>query len=174
MQEKRSCTLKNKRKLFFAACKSIEFNEAFLALYENFMTYKKIGLEDYDDFPAPTIDIQRDEDSLVDIFGKDKRTEFPKPESKNQNAHHIHIFDNQESFKKWKKKPQLLRSSDSILFYSAFKHEEVYYFYVLKIIKARKNPPQSGHAPFEEKDEKTLKEMLKSAKSFKEKITKKK
>jgi len=174
LQKKRSYTLKDGEKVVFSVCSSIVLGKENNALYNNFTIYKKLGIE-YKDFPAPTKEIQDIEDSLVDIFGKDKPTEFPKPESKKQNAYHVHIFDDDKSvFYKWKRKPQIRRSSNSLLFYSAFIYQKTYYFYILKITKANGDMDNDGHQPFKEKDQKSLKDMLKSAQIYKKEVTSKK
>jgi hypothetical protein len=64
----------------------------FLLIYENFIEYKAQSA-DLDNIPCPSEDPQKDFASLVDLFGKDKPNEFPKPEAKKHGLHHIHVFD---------------------------------------------------------------------------------
>ena len=109
--------------------------EGFFLIYENFIEYKTQSA-DLDNIPCPSEDTQKDFLSLVDIFGKDKPNEFPKPEAQKNGLHHIHVFDgsNDRELTKWVGKYQIQRVCDTLLFYSYFFFENKHYFYVLQFV----------------------------------------
>jgi len=107
----------------------------FLLIYENFIEYKAQSA-DLDNIPCPSEDTQKDFASLVDLFGKDKPNEFPKPEAKKHGLHHIHVFDgsHDRELTTWVGKYQIQRVCDTLLFYSYFLFEDKHYFYVLQFV----------------------------------------
>ncbi|WP_087024462.1 type II toxin-antitoxin system YafO family toxin [Thaumasiovibrio subtropicus] len=112
-----------------------EQQDAFNDLYSDFIEYKTESA-DLGNIPCPDEDVQKDHCSFVDIFGKDKPNEFPKPDAGIENLHHVHIFDGETEFEydKWINKAQIRRVCDTLLFYSYFQFKDVHYFYVLNFV----------------------------------------
>lgn len=112
-----------------------ELEDGFNELYEDFIEYKTEGA-DFGNVPCPSEDVQKDHLALVDLFGKDKPNEFPKPDAGKENLHHVHIFDGETEyeFEKWAEKAQIRRVCDTLLFYSYFKFEGVHHFYILNFV----------------------------------------
>ncbi|YCO02405.1 type II toxin-antitoxin system YafO family toxin (plasmid) [Vibrio sp. VNB-15] len=114
----------------------------FEPVLEEFIDYKTKSSID-DEMPAPSLDVQKDYTSVVEVFGRDKRNQHPRKESKEENLHHLHFYTSDEeddrleliAYKKWKSKPQYQRVSNTFIIYSYFHHKDIHYFYILDFIE---------------------------------------
>ncbi len=136
----------------------------FLSIYDEFIDYKTQSA-DLGNIPCPSEDNQKDFASLVDLFGKDKPNEFPKPLAKIHGLHHVHIFDgsNDRELTRWIGKYQIQRVCDTLLFYSYFLHKEKHYFYVLQFVG-----DPDGHSY--QKDVKEMSNLIDRIKQYKKSI----
>ncbi|AYY47160.1 hypothetical protein GFB57_25125 (plasmid) [Citrobacter sp. S39] len=127
-------------KLVFAVDAKLDIPEErlndFQDIYKDFIEYKTISA-DLGNIPRPQDHVQMEFLTAVDLFGKDLPNFFPKPIAKREKLHHLHVFDgtNDWDINRWKQSEQSKRSSDSLMFYSYFEHQNVHYFYVLKFIE---------------------------------------
>lgn len=106
----------------------------FTELYEEFIDYK-MQSADLGNLPAPDMSVQMEYLTIVDFFGKDKPNHFPKPAVKNEQIHHVHVFDGHTDteLNSWLARAQSRRSSDTLLFYSYFQWNGIHHFYVLEL-----------------------------------------
>lgn len=136
----------------------------FKSLIDRFVEYKTESA-DLGNIPAPSDGVQMEYLSLVDVFGKDKPNHFPKPDAKNENLHHVHVFDGTTEFEidQWINKEQIKRVCDTLLFYSYFEHDEIHHFNVLQFIE-----DPNGHDYQKNNDE--MKKILEYATTYRESI----
>jgi len=109
--------------------------QGFHRIYNEFIDYKTQSA-DFENLPCPSEEAQKDYASLVDVFGKDKPNEFPKPAAKIQGLHHVHVFDGStdRELSRWLMKHQIKRVCDTLLFYGYFVYEEKHHFYILQYV----------------------------------------
>lgn len=109
----------------------------FTDLYNEFIHYKTQSA-DLGNLPVPDRSVQMEYLTIVDAFGKDKPNHFPKPGAKNEQLHHLHVFDGNtdNELNRWLSRTQSRRSSDTLLFYSFFEWQDCYYFYVLEFVES--------------------------------------
>jgi hypothetical protein len=118
----------------------------FSGIYDLFIEYKtRSNIEE--EMPAPTDDVQKDYECVVNIFGKDKLSQ-PRKLCKIEELYHLHVFDHSKKWRTWKKKPQFLRASNTFIIYSFFVFENIYYFYILDWVKVDSNG-DGGHEALE-------------------------
>jgi len=127
--------------LVFTVDIDIDKTDTFATVYDAFIAYKSDSPED--ELPAPTVDDQKDYESVNDLFGKDTPNYFPKPKVKKENLHHVHVFDGSKSWNAWINKEQYRRSCDTLLFYSYFKNNSVRYFHLLDFLFNPENDDKS-------------------------------
>ena len=118
----------------------------FSDIYDLFIEYKtRSDIES--EMPAPTEDVQKYFECVVNIFGKDKLSQ-PRILCKIEELYHLHVFDDSKKWRTWKKKPQFLRSSNTFIIYSFFMFENIYYFYILDWVKVD-SEGKDGHEALE-------------------------
>jgi hypothetical protein len=131
----------------------IDRGSDFLTVYNEFIDYKKRS-DVSNEIPAPSMDVQKDNPCVNDLFGKDKpnvpHSSLSKEHSKDQaklNIHHLHTFDDSRPFSKWRVYKQWLNVSNTFVIYSFFKFRDVFYFYILDLVldKGNDENPNGGH-----------------------------